>query len=110
MLNVKQTSRHLSAVVEYEHNGATVRYPVFYSYSLSHGCPYAATSKPLGHVAKQNAVLHILANLQHIVYKQIAEDMKAMKKRHLQTVQELEENFQFTAQETQVKEKKSKSV
>lgn len=35
--------------------------------------------------------------------KQIAEDMEAMRKRHLEVVQELEENFQITAMENQVK-------
>jgi len=35
--------------------------------------------------------------------KQIAEDMEAMKRRHLEMVQELEENYQTTAREKQVR-------
>lgn len=35
--------------------------------------------------------------------QQIAEDMEAMKRRHLEMVQELEANFQITARENQVR-------
>ncbi|XP_027889156.1 putative LOC110439812 homolog isoform X1 [Xiphophorus couchianus] len=49
----------------------------------------------------QELKIYIPYESAELCIAQIAEDMKAMKKRHLQTVQELEENFQFTAQETQ---------
>ncbi|XP_023199705.1 kinesin-like protein KIN-14I isoform X2 [Xiphophorus maculatus] len=49
----------------------------------------------------QELKIYIPYESAELCIAQIAEDMKTMKKRHLQTVQELEENFQFTAQETQ---------
>ncbi|MEQ2240278.1 hypothetical protein ILYODFUR_013148 [Ilyodon furcidens] len=51
--------------------------------------------------SSQELKIYIPFESAELCVTQIAEDMKAMKKRHLQTVQELEENFHITAREAQ---------
>ncbi|XP_044053142.1 kinesin-like protein KIN-14I isoform X2 [Siniperca chuatsi] len=49
----------------------------------------------------QDVKIYIPYESAELCITQIAEDMEAMKRRHLEMVQELEENFQITAQENQ---------
>ncbi|KAI3371893.1 hypothetical protein L3Q82_006766 [Scortum barcoo] len=49
----------------------------------------------------QDVKIYIPYESAELCITQIAEDMEAMKRRHLEMVQELEENFQITARETQ---------
>lgn len=81
---------------------------VLCSSSHSHGCPDDAAGAAL------EGIRSVLATMVTIVYivcevfllynpKQIAEDMEAMKRRHLEMVHELEESFQVTALENQVR-------
>lgn len=75
--------------------------------SHSHGCPDATgvTLQGIGSVYATRMLFPVCELLLCRTYtpKQIAEDIEAMKRRHLEVVQELEENLKITARENQVR-------
>ncbi|XP_042277167.1 kinesin-like protein KIN-14E [Thunnus maccoyii] len=66
---------------------------------LSDSCD--ATDQATATERSQDVKIYIPYESAELCITQIAEDMEAMKKRHLEMVQELEENFQMTARENQ---------
>lgn len=86
------------------HTMKTLSDTVTRSCSHSHGWPDAATVAREGNltVARCYFVCHLCVCVFVYTPKQVAEDMEAMKRRHQLMVQELEENFQITAQKNQV--------
>ncbi|CAK6950270.1 kinesin-like protein KIN-14I isoform X1 [Scomber scombrus] len=66
---------------------------------LSDSCD--ATDQATAAEQSQDVKIYIPYESAELCITQIAEDMEAMKKRHLEMVQELEENFQMTARENQ---------
>lgn len=90
------------------HTMKTLSDTVLQSCSHSHGCPDAAVVALEGIWSVPRCFFCVCVSPLCIcvfIYtpKQIAEDMEAMKRRHQLIVQELEENFQITARENQVR-------